>query len=72
MSPLAASDSFWFIACNFIKKRNSGEDVFLWILQNFWNRFFDRAPADNCFFCLYVNFSFIEHFSETDYFMYKL
>ena len=39
ISPVVASDSFRFPVCNFIKKRGFSKDVFLWILQNFLERF---------------------------------
>ena len=34
-------------ACNFIKKRDSGTDVFLWILRNYKNTYFEEA--NGCF-----------------------
>ena len=35
-------------ACNFIKKRNSGTGVFLWILRNFKEHLY-RTPPNDCF-----------------------
>ena len=35
-SPVAASDNFKFPACNFIKKEIPGKNVFMLILQNFY------------------------------------
>ena len=31
------------------QKRDSGTDVFLWILWNFQEQLFDRTPMDDCF-----------------------
>ena len=36
-------------ACNFMKKRDSGTVVFLWILRNFQENLFSRTPLDDCF-----------------------
>ena len=34
---------------NFIKKTDSGTDVFLWIFQNFLEHHFYRTPLGDCF-----------------------
>ena len=52
---MAASDSFRFPACNFIKKETLG-NMFFVNFANFLRVFFDRAPPDDCFLCLSVNF----------------
>ena len=36
------------LASNFIKKRDSGTEVFLWILQNFSEHLFNRTPPGDC------------------------
>ena len=38
--PVADSDSFRFPGCNFVKKRDSSNYVFLSIVRNFKNTFF--------------------------------
>ena len=40
------------LQCNFIEKRDSGTDVFLWILQHFLEHLFYRAPQGGCFYFL--------------------
>ena len=39
----------------------AGTSVFLWILRNFWEHFFYRTPADDCFLS---NFFSLEQFSD--------
>ena len=57
---MAASDSFRFPPCNFIKKKDCSKDV---NFAKFLRTSFDRAPPDACFLSLSLNFerSFSEH-----------
>ena len=59
-SPVAASDSFRFPACSFIK-RDSSKDVFV-NFAKFLRTSFYRTPPDDCFLCLSVLLrSFSDH-----------
>ena len=40
---------FFDKVANFIKKRDSGTGVFMWILWNFWEHLFHRTPPDDGF-----------------------
>ena len=57
---MAASDSFRFPACNFIKKRLQ-QRYFSVSFAKFLRTSFNRIPAGNCFLSLSVNF---KKFSE--------
>ena len=59
-SPVAASDSFRFPACNFIKK-SLQQRCFPVNFAKFLRASFDRTHTYHCFLCLSVNF---EKFSE--------
>ena len=71
ISPVAASDSFRFPACNFYWKKDSGKEAFCEFCKIFKNIFWQ----DNCgwlllnliceFWEVFQNTSFIEHLWET-------
>ena len=54
-SPVAASDSFRFPACSFIKKENPTQTCFV-NFAKFLRIYFDRAPPLDWILCLSVNF----------------
>ena len=54
-SPVADSDSFRFLACNFIKKEILAK-MFFCEFAKFVRTYFDRTPPDDCFLSLSVNF----------------
>ena len=59
-SPVAASESFRFPACNFIIKKTTGKMSFCEFCKIFKDIFtFDRTPPNDCFLCLSVNFEFL-------------
>ena len=53
--PVAASDSFRFPACNFIKKEILAK-MFFCEFAKFLRTYFYRTPPDDCFLSLSVNF----------------
>ena len=56
-SPVAASDSFKFPACNFVKNESPAKMFFYKFCKISKNTFsFDRTPPDDCFLCLSLNF----------------
>ena len=56
-SLVAASDSFIFSACNFVKKETAVKMFFCEFCEIFKNIFsYDGTPPDDCFFRLSVNF----------------
>ena len=69
---MAASEDFRFPASNFIEEETPEKIFFSEFCKIFKNIFsFDRAPPDDCFLSLSVNFeacfntSFIEHLEKT-------
>ena len=77
-SPVAASDSFRFPACNFIKKETPEKVFFCEFCKIFKNIFWQNTSGSLLlvllckFWEVFQNTSLIEHLWETAHFMYKL